>query len=97
MDVLRLCAAAGLAKAGRLALDGTKMKANASLDANRAAEGLQKEIAGMLYEAAAKDAEEPPCGRIPKRPIMGMFCKLAQLSSFCACWNFSRTPMNRAR
>ena len=58
LEVLRLCAEAGLVKFGRVALDGTKMKANASLDANRTAEGIEKEIAGILAEAAAKDAEE---------------------------------------
>ena len=36
--VLRLCAEAGLVKAGVVALDGTKMKANASLSANRTQE-----------------------------------------------------------
>ena len=35
IEVLRLCVAAGLVKLGKVALDGTKIKANASLAANR--------------------------------------------------------------
>jgi len=58
MEILRLCAEAGLVKVGKVNLDGTKMKANASLAANRTAKALQEEIERMLAEAAAKDAEE---------------------------------------
>lgn len=58
LEVLRLCAESGLVKLGNVSLDGTKMKANASLAANRKLEHLEKEIAKMLSEAAAKDAEE---------------------------------------
>ena len=38
--VLRLCVEAGLVKAGVVALDGTKIKANASLSANRTQEHI---------------------------------------------------------
>ena len=58
LDVLRLCAEAGVLKVGVVSLDGTKMKANASLASNRTLEGLEKEIAAMVSEAAARDAEE---------------------------------------
>ena len=58
LDVLRLCAEAGVLKVGVVSLDGTKMKANASLASNRTLEGLEKEIAAMVSEAAALDAEE---------------------------------------
>jgi len=57
-QVLRLCAEAGLVKVGVVALDGTKMKANASLAANRTYESLKEEARKMLAEAAQKDAEE---------------------------------------
>ena len=40
--VLRLCAEAGLVKAGVVALDGTKIKANASLSANRTQEHIEE-------------------------------------------------------
>ena len=56
--VLRLCAEAGLVKVGVVALDGTKIKANASLSANRTDEHIKKEVVRMLTEAAAKDNEE---------------------------------------
>lgn len=57
-EVLRLCVAAGLVKVGLLALDGTKVKGNASLAANRTYEYLHKEVERMLGEAEAVDAEE---------------------------------------
>ena len=57
-DVLRLCKEAGLLKVGVLAVDGTKVKANAALDANRTHEGLTKEITRILDEAEKTDADE---------------------------------------
>ena len=64
-QVLRLCEQAGLAKLGHVALDGTKIKANASKHkamsyermAKRAAE-LEAEVAKWLSAAEAADAEE---------------------------------------
>ncbi len=58
IETLRLCAEAGLVHVGKVNLDGTKMKANASLAANRTEQALAAEIERMLSEAAAKDAEE---------------------------------------
>jgi transposase len=62
VQILRLCAEAGLVKVGVVALDGTKIAANAALAANRTHEGLEKEIARevakMLAEAESTDAEE---------------------------------------
>ena len=58
LEILRLCAEAGLVKLGNVSLDGTKMKANASLSANRTFKHLEQEIDTMLSEAADKDAEE---------------------------------------
>jgi len=58
LEILRLCAGAGLVKLGKVSLDGTKVKANASLSANRTLKHLEQEIDKMLSEAAAKDAEE---------------------------------------
>lgn len=61
-ESLRLCAEAGLAKVGVVALDGTRMKANASLAANRTTDGIEREIErivrGWLEEAEAVDAAE---------------------------------------
>ncbi|MDY6845671.1 MAG: transposase, partial [Chloroflexota bacterium] len=57
-EVLRLCAEAGLVNVGVVALDGTKIKANASLGANRTYAWLEKTVQKMLEEAAIKDEEE---------------------------------------
>ena len=57
-QVLRVCAAAGLAAVGLVAVDGTKLAADAAEDANRAAPALDAEIAAILAEAAATDAAE---------------------------------------
>ena len=54
-QVLSLCERAGMIRPGLIAIDGTKMAANASRDANRTAEQLAIEI---LEEAAAVDAAE---------------------------------------
>ena len=57
-QVLRLCAEAGLVKVGVVALDGTKIKANAALASNRTAETIATEVSRMLTEAQATDAAE---------------------------------------
>jgi transposase len=57
-QVLRLCAEAGLLKVGIVALDGTKIKANAALASNRTAETITAEVSRMLTEAQATDAAE---------------------------------------
>jgi transposase len=65
VEVLGLCAAAGLAKVGTIALDGTKVKADASrhkaMDSDRmpAEEArLKGEIAAILAEAESADTDE---------------------------------------
>jgi len=67
LEILRLCADAGLVKLGKIALDGTKIKADASLAANRTLKHLEQEIDKMLSEAAAKDAEEDEAFGADKR------------------------------
>lgn len=57
-DVLKLCYEAGLLKVGAVALDGTKMKANAALAANRTYASIEKEVKKMLAEADATDQAE---------------------------------------
>lgn len=60
--VLGLCSVAGIVRPGLLAIDGTKIKADASLDANRSYASLNEEYRKiarrMLEEAARVDAEE---------------------------------------
>ncbi len=58
IEVLRLCAEAGLVKVGLVALDGTKIKANASLAANRTVDGIEKEVKRMMEEANQIDQTE---------------------------------------
>jgi transposase len=65
VQVLQLCRRAGLVKLGRVALDGTKMKANASrhkaMSYGRMAgeiERLEAEVAKLLAEAEATDQAE---------------------------------------
>ncbi len=57
-EILSLCAEAGLVRVGDVYLDGTKIKGNASLSANRTIDQLNKEIEQMLEEAKAVDEEE---------------------------------------
>ena len=57
-DILRLCKEAGLVKVGVVALDGTKMAADAALDANRTYESIRVEVETMLQEAESTDAAE---------------------------------------
>jgi len=56
--VLRLCSEAGLVRVGVVALDGTKMKANAALDANRTYASIEEEVEKWLKEAQAVDEGE---------------------------------------
>ena len=58
VEVLRLCHEAGLVKLGVVALDGTKVAANAALGANRSHQAIEEEVQRMLAEAKAADAEE---------------------------------------
>lgn len=57
-EALRLCAEAGLVKVGLVALDSTKVEANASSWVNRTEDQIDKEVAKILDEAAQTDAEE---------------------------------------
>jgi Transposase domain (DUF772) len=54
-EVLAVCAEAGLVRVGVIAVDGTKVHANASERATRSYEDIAREI---LEDAAAVDAEE---------------------------------------
>jgi transposase len=65
VEILLLLKAAGMLDVGVVAIDGTRMAANASKKANRSAEGLAREAAEleelvkkMMAEAEATDADE---------------------------------------
>jgi transposase len=57
-EALKLCRKAGLVKVGLVALDGTKIKADAALESNRTYDHIESEVRKMLAAAEAKDAEE---------------------------------------
>ena len=54
-DVLAICARAGMVKVGVIAIDGTKMSANASQERNH---GYERIVRETLAEVARIDAEE---------------------------------------
>src|SRR5919112_6863 len=56
--VLEMCRDAGLIRLGLVVLDGTKVKANASLEANRSAATIDQQVARMVAEAESTDRRE---------------------------------------
>jgi len=58
VQVLALCAKAGMVRVGTVAVDGTKLAANAGISANRSYEKIREEVERMLAEADAVDAAE---------------------------------------
>src|SRR3954447_9127186 len=58
VQVLALCAKAGMVRVGTVAVDGTKMAANAGLGANRSYAKIRAEVERMLAEADELDAAE---------------------------------------
>jgi transposase len=58
VESLKLCAAAGMVRLGLVALDGTKVAANAADRANRTLAKLDEEVAAILREAAEADQLE---------------------------------------
>jgi transposase len=57
-QVLLVAAEAGLARLGTVAIDGTKIPGNASIDANRGQEWLQAQVRQLVDEAQRLDAAE---------------------------------------
>jgi transposase len=58
VESLRLCAAAGMVQVGTVALDGTKLAANAADKANRTQERIEAEVVEILRQAAEADRRE---------------------------------------
>jgi transposase len=61
VEGVRVCAAAGLAELSVVAVDGTKIAANASLARNRDAEWIRREVA-QLMALTALDGQPPAAG-----------------------------------
>ena len=57
-QVLELCREAGLAKMGRVALDGRRVQGNAALEQNRSLKGIKAEVKRLFKEAEHIDAQE---------------------------------------
>ena len=58
VQVLALCARAGMVRVGTVAVDGSKLAANAGLSANRGYPAIREEVERILAEADAVDAAE---------------------------------------
>lgn len=71
-QVLVLAARQGLARFGTIAIDGTKIEANAALGANRSEDWLREQVSTILAEAeqvdAAEDAQHGPGSRGDELP-----------------------------
>ena len=73
VEGVRLCAVAGLADLSMLALDGTKIAADAALARNRDADWIRREIAKLM--AATAPEEEPSTADAQLRagaPVAGL-------------------------
>ena len=95
VQVLALCHQAGLVKLGHVALDGTKVKANASKHKAMSYQGMKEkaaqlaaEVAELLRQAQAADDEEDR--RYGKDKRGGGFSEEVAFregqSSFFTCW-----------
>ena len=58
VQILALCAKAGMVRVGTVAVDGTKIKADAGLAANRTYPKIREEVDRILAEADVVDARE---------------------------------------
>jgi transposase len=104
VEVLKLCALAGLAKVGTIALDGTKVKANASRHKamsyermKQEEERLKEEVARLLAEAETTDAAED-VAHGPDRSGEGLPAELARRQSRLAAIRRARAELEeRAR
>jgi transposase len=58
VQVLAMCAKAGMVRVGTVAVDGSKLAANAGISANRGYEAIGREVERILAEADEVDAAE---------------------------------------
>jgi site-specific DNA recombinase len=88
--VLVLCAQAGMARVGTVAIDGTKIAANASGDANRTEDWLRAQAADIAKDmAAAAEATDD-------RPGLDALRDAAEAGLFEAVWCLSPDRLARA-
>lgn len=85
---LRLCAAAGLIDLSTVAIDGTKIGANAALGANRDADWIRAQVTALLADAIDTDAAQGdspvllPAG--PEGELMTLTGRAARLTAALA-------------
>jgi hypothetical protein len=95
VESLRLCAAAGMVRLGLVALDGTKIEANAAAAANRIHAHLETQVAELLAQAAEADrADEQHHGSRGELPqaLAGRAERLVRLQQARPCWR-PRPPL----
>jgi transposase len=80
-QVLLIAARSGLARFGTVAIDGTKIAANASIDANRGHDWLERQVREMVTDAKAIDAVEDTSSGSDDGPEDRMPARLADQSS----------------
>jgi hypothetical protein len=85
--VLRMYRDAGLIRLGLVVLDGTKVTANASLDANRSAATLDEQVRRMLADAQSPDqgADRPFGPEGPEGLPRALSRREDRLARLCAC------------
>lgn len=81
---LRLCAAVGLIDLSWVAIDGTKVEANAALRSNRGAEWIQAQVEALMKatrdsETAESVAPEPGADPLSAAQIRGVKARLSRL------------------
>ncbi|MDP9257793.1 MAG: transposase, partial [Actinomycetota bacterium] len=69
--VLRLCAAAGLVRVGLVAIDGTKLRADANKD-RLEPEAVEQVVSGILEQAEQADADEDRLAGDAERALRGL-------------------------
>jgi hypothetical protein len=82
-----MCRDAGLIRLGLVVLDGTKVKANASLEANRSAATIDEQVTRLLAEAESADQrEDRPFGPEGREGLPRALSRREdRLARLCAC------------
>lgn len=81
VQVLRLCRAAGMVKLATVAIDGTKIAANASPGANRSAAWLVAEAAKMDQQAADRAEQGDRAGQGDWETVEGIFAQAQEVDA----------------
>jgi transposase len=88
---LKLCAAAGMVRLGLVALDGTKIEANAATAANRTQAHLEEQVAELLEQAAEADRAEDQQHDTARGDALPRV-----LAGCSGCWNATTNPASKS-